>query len=581
MAMTRPGFWRDLWALIHPYFRSEEKLSAWALLVGVIGLTLAMVYMDVLFNQWNNAFYTSIQKMDRAQFFALMGRFGVLAAIYIVLYIYSVYLNQWLQIRWRRWLTDKYLGEWLARRTYYRMSLTESATDNPDQRIAEDLKLFVDETLNLTLGFINAVVTLLSFVLILWGLSGAIEVTFGGQVYEIYGYMVWVAVGYAVIGTWLTHKIGKPLIGLNYNQQRYEADFRYNLVRFRENVEGVALYRGEDGEMAGFRARFQNVASNWWAIMKRIKFLNTFRIGYDQVAIIFPFLAAAPRYFSGKFTLGDLTQTASAFGYVQRSLSWFINAYTSFASWKATVDRLTGFHNTVVQTSTQAEAMPGVAVTPAPAGALVLDGVSLNLPTGRLLVQEASLQIPAGSRVLVRGPSGSGKSTLFRAIAGIWPFGRGQVHLPVGEHAMFLPQRPYFPIGTLRQAVCYPAPNGLPDEQVREVLVAVGLPQLVERLDESANWSLQLSGGEQQRVAIARALLHRPQWLFMDEATSALDEPSQQRMYQLLHARLPGSAVVSISHHAEVARFHSSALELQRRPDGQSELVQAALPSPA
>jgi putative ATP-binding cassette transporter len=417
MAMTRPGFWRDLWALIYPYFKSEEKLSAWALLIGVIGLTLAMVYMDVLFNQWNNAFYTSIQKMDKAQFFALMGRFGVLAAIYIVLYIYSIYLNQWLQIRWRRWLTDKYLGEWLARRTYYRMSLTESATDNPDQRIAEDLKLFVDETLNLTLGLINAVVTLLSFVLILWGLSGAIEVTFGGQVYEIYGYMVWVAVGYAVIGTWLTHKIGKPLIGLNYDQQRYEADFRYNLVRFRENVEGVALYRGEDGEMAGFHARFKNVASNWWAIMKRIKFLNTFRIGYDQAAIIFPFLAAAPRYFSGKFTLGDLTQTASAFGYVQRSLSWFINAYTSFASWKATVDRLTGFQNAVVQASAQAETMPGVAVTPAPEAALVLDGVSLNLPTGRPLVAEASLRIPAGSRVLVRGPSGSGKSTLFRAIA--------------------------------------------------------------------------------------------------------------------------------------------------------------------
>jgi putative ATP-binding cassette transporter len=581
MAMIRPGFWRDLWALIHPYFKSEEKFSAWALLIGVVGLTLAMVYMDVLFNQWNNAFYTSIQKMDKAQFFALMGRFGVLAAIYIVLYIYSIYLNQWLQIRWRRWLTDKYLGEWLAGRTYYRMSLTENATDNPDQRIAEDLKLFVDETLNLTLGFINAVVTLFSFVLILWSLSGAIEVTLGGQVYEIYGYMVWVAVGYAVIGTWLTHKIGKPLIGLNYDQQRYEADFRYNLVRFRENVEGVALYRGENGEMAGFRARFQNVASNWWAIMKRIKFLNTFRIGYDQAAIIFPFLAAAPRYFSGKFTLGDLTQTASAFGYVQRSLSWFINAYTSFASWKATVDRLTGFQNAVTRASAQAEAMPGVAVVPAPAGALVLDGVSLSLPTGRPLVAEASLQLGAGSRVLVRGPSGSGKSTLFRAIAGIWPFGKGQVRLPAGEHAMFLPQRPYFPIGTLRQAVCYPAPNGLPDEQVREVLVAVGLPQLVERLDQSGNWGQQLSGGEQQRVAIARALLHHPQWLFMDEATSALDEPSQQRMYQLLHERLRGSAIVSISHHSEVARFHTSALELQPRPDGRSNMVQTPLPAPA
>jgi putative ATP-binding cassette transporter len=384
-----------------------------------------------------------------------------------------------------------------------------------------------------------------------------------------------------MLGTWLVHVIGRPLIGLNYSQQRFEADFRYNLVRFRENTEGIALYRGEDGEMAGFRERFRHVADNWWAIMKRTKFLNTFRIGYDQVAIIFPFLAAAPRFFSGKFTLGDLTQTASAFGYVQSSLSWFISAYTEFAGWKATVDRLTGFHNALVQTSAQARQAPGVAVEPAPPAALVLDGVSLNLPSGRPLVSESSLQIPAGSRVLVRGPSGSGKSTLFRAIAGIWPFGRGRVRMPVGQQAMFLPQRPYFPIGTLRQVVCYPAPNGLPDDQVREVLVAVGLPHLVERLDESASWSMQLSGGEQQRVAIARALLHRPQWLFMDEATSAMDENAQGRMYQLLQERLPTSTIVSISHHAEVAQYHTSGIELRRTSSGQSALVQTALPVPA
>jgi putative ATP-binding cassette transporter len=293
---------------------------------------------------------------------------------------------------------------------------------------------------------------------------------------------------------------------------------------------------------------------------------------------VFPFLAAAPRFFSGKFTLGDLTQTASAFGYVQNSLSWFISAYTDFASWKATVDRLTGFHNAVVTAGVLAREAPGVSVEPAPPAALVLDRLSLSLPSGRPLVSESSLQIPAGSRVLVRGPSGSGKSTLFRAIAGIWPFGRGRVRMPVGQQAMFLPQRPYFPIGTLRQVVCYPSPNGLPDDQVREVLVAVGLPYLVERLDESAAWSMQLSGGEQQRVAMARALLHRPQWLFMDEATSALDENAQARMYQLLQERLPTATIVSISHHAEVAQYHTSGLELRRMPDGQSALVQTALP---
>jgi putative ATP-binding cassette transporter len=396
--------------------------------------------------------------------------------------------------------------------------------------------------------------------------------------------MVWVAVGYALVGTWLMQVIGRPLFGLNFGQQRFEADLRYNLMRFRENVEGIALYRGEAGEMAGFRERFAQVAENWWAIMKRIKLLNTFRITYDQAAVIFPYLAAAPRYFSGKFTLGDLTQTVSAFGYVQRSLSWFIEAFTKsnpssgFAGWIATVDRLTGFHNAVTAAGEQARTAAGVAVESAASAALALDAVALDLPTGRPLISESSLQIPAGSRVLLRGPSGSGKTTLFRAIAGIWPFGRGRVRFPVGEHAMFLPQRPYFPLGTLRQAVCYPAPDGLPDHQVREVLAAVGLPQLVDRLDEAVNWSMQLSGGEQQRVAIARALLHRPQWLFMDEATSALDEASQARMYRLLHERLPGSCIVSISHHPEVARFHTSALELRRDTDGRSRLEQAPLP---
>jgi vitamin B12/bleomycin/antimicrobial peptide transport system ATP-binding/permease protein len=296
-----------------------------------------------------------------------------------------VYVNQWLQIRWRRWLTDRYLKEWLAERTYYRMQLTGGNTDNPDQRIAEDLKLFVDSTLDLVLGGLNALVTLGAFLTILWGLSGTLEFTWRGETYAIYGYMLWVALAYAVIGTWLTHKVGKPLIGLNFTQQRFEADFRYNLVRFRENTEGVALYRGEAGELNGFRERFRHVADNWWSIMKRIKLLNTFRYGYNQAAIVFPYLVAAPRYFSGKFTLGDLTQTAGAFGQVQSALSWFINVYVLFATWKATVDRLTGFHNAVMNAQAQQRTDPGVTVQPGTGTGLQLDHVELILPTGRTL----------------------------------------------------------------------------------------------------------------------------------------------------------------------------------------------------
>jgi putative ATP-binding cassette transporter len=574
---TRPGFWRDLWALVHPYWKSEERRSAWALLLGVIALTLGLVYMEVRFNRWNNAFFNSLQNKNQDEFFRLMGVFGLLAAIYIVMYIYSVYVNQWLQIRWRRWLTDRYLKEWLAERTYYRMQLTGGNTDNPDQRIAEDLKLFVDSTLDLVLGGLNALVTLGAFLTILWGLSGTLEFTWGGETYAIYGYMLWVALAYAVIGTWLTHKVGKPLIGLSFTQQRFEADFRYNLVRFRENTEGVALYRGEQGELNGFRERFRHVADNWWSIMKRIKLLNTFRYGYNQAAIVFPYLVAAPRYFSGKFTLGDLTQTAGAFGQVQSALSWFINVYVLFATWKATVDRLTGFHNAVMNAQAQQRTDPGVAVQHGTGTGLLLDHVDLILPTGRTLLADATLEIPAGAHALVRGPSGTGKSTLFRAIAGIWPFGKGAIALPKDFEGLFLPQRPYFPLGTLRDAVSYPALTGtFSDAQIREVITAVGLPHICDRLDEEANWSMQLSGGEQQRVAFARALLHQPKWLFLDEATSALDDDAQAELHRLLIARLTGTTIVSIAHRPAVAGFHDRTLELVRGEQGPARLVQQA-----
>ncbi|MCC7547223.1 MAG: ABC transporter ATP-binding protein/permease [Burkholderiales bacterium] len=573
MLDTRPGFWRDLWALIHPYWTSEEKGRAWALLLGVVGLTLALVYMEVQFNRWNNAFFNSLQNKDQRAFFQLMGRFAVLAAIYIVLYIYSVYVNQWLQIRWRRWLTDRYMREWLHERTYYRMQLTGNGTDNPDQRIAEDLKLFVESTLDLVLGGLNAVVTLFAFLAILWGLSGALEFTWSGQTYELHGYMVWVALAYALVGTWLTHKVGKHLIPLQYDQQRYEADFRYNLVRFRENMEGVALYRGEPGELEGFRARFRQVADNWWAIMKRIKLLNTFRYGYNQAAIVFPYLVTAPRYFSGKFTLGDLTQTAGAFAQVQGSLSWFINVYLLFANWKATVDRLTGFHRSVVRAQAERATNPGVATVPGQGEALTIEHVDLLLPGGRTLLADATVSVEPGARILVRGPSGAGKSTLFRAIAGIWPFGRGAVRLPHDFRALFLPQRPYFPLGTLRTALCYPALSGaFSDTQIKEVLADVGLAHLGERLDEEANWSMQLSGGEQQRVAFARALLLRPNWLFLDEATSALDEDSQAQLHDLLARRLTHSTIVSIAHRPGVSRFHQRTVELTLDQQGRGTL---------
>ena len=581
--MKKKNFLRDLWALLQPYWKSEERGRAWLLLLVNVALILATVYMTVLFNQWYNAFYNALQAKAQAEFFHQLGRFCVLAAIYILIAVYRIYLNQMLQIRWRRWLTGRYLSDWLRDRNYYRMQLRDDGTDNPDQRIAEDFRLFVDESLSLGLGFLNAAVTLGSFVAILWSLSGSFEIPLGGTTYVIYGYMVWVAVVYAIVGTWLTHKIGKPLILLNFNQQKYEADFRYNLVRFRENSEGVALYRGDEDELRGFRSRFNAVVDNWWAIMKRQKLLTFFTAGYSQAAVIFPFVVGAPRFFSGAIQLGGLVQISNAFGQVQGALSWFIDAYTNFASWKASVDRLISFHNAVARAQEESRAGVGPArVADEKSADLLVSNLELELPTGRMLLPGINITVGSGDHLLIKGPSGAGKSTLFRAIAGIWPFGSGQVRLPRDFRALFLPQRPYFPLGTLRQMVTYPStPNAFTDAQVRAALDATGLSRLAERLDEQQNWAQQLSGGEQQRVAIARAILQRPAWLFLDEATSALDEPSQAKMYQLIRDSLKDTTIISIAHRSALADFHGKVLDLEPNKNEKLALTALNVPSPA
>ena len=573
---ARFKYLRDAWRLIKPYWTSGERFTAWLLLGAVVALTLAMVYMNVQFNDWYNSFYNALQEKDKASFWKLMGRFAILASIYIVMAVYAFYLNQMLQIRWRRWMTDVYLNEWLSDRAYYRLQLANNNTDNPDQRIADDMKFFVDQSLELALGFLNAVVTLGSFVGILWGLSGPVEIPLNGSQIVIPGYMVWAALFYAIAGTWLTHKIGKKLIGLNFDQQRFEADFRFSLVRFRENTEGVALYSGEPDELRGFRARFGSVMDNWWRIMKRQKILNFFTIGYNQAAIIFPFLVAGNRYFAGTIQLGGLMQISNAFGHVQGSLSWFIGAYNTFASWKATSDRLIGFHYAVENARAQANDKSGVERMQGTQPELAIENVSLQLPNGAPLLAASNATIKPGDSWLIRGPSGSGKSTLFRAVAGIWPFGSGRVRLPKFGRVLFLPQKPYLPIGTLREVASYPArDSGFSDQEVRDALAAVGLAQLAGRLDEQQNWSMQLSPGEQQRIAFSRALLQQPAWLFLDEATSSLDEHAEQQLYRMLKEQLPQTTLVSIGHRSTLQAFHEHSLELKDDGHGSRVLTPA------
>lgn len=547
--------WRAVWALIKPYWSSEEKWTARGLLAAVVGLALGLVYLDVLFNEWNRDFYNALENKDFAVFREQLWRFSYLAFIYIAVAIYRVYLTQSLQMRWRLWMTRQYLDEWLTNQAYYRIEQKHSA-DNPDQRISEDLNYLTSGTLDLSLGLLSSVVSLLSFVGILWSVSGPLSFMLGSQDITIPGYMVWFAIAYAGLGSLLVWWIGKPLVMLNFNQQHYEADFRFGLARIREYAEPIALYRGEAQEHVQLARRLEWIWKNWWSIMRTTKRLNVASNFYDQFAVIFPFLVGAPRYFSGAITLGGLMQIASAFGHVQQALSWFIGAFSSLAAWKASVNRLAGFHAAIVSARMHTT---GISVDRNNVGAILVDNLVLRLPDKTELTQPLSVQIHAGERILVTGPSGCGKSTLFRAVAGIWPYGTGSIEIPNAMKVLFLPQKSYLPIGTLRAALAYPADErAYKDLAIRHYLDLCRLAHLAEKLDDVDNWSQRLSPGEQQRVAFVRALLARPEVLFLDEATSALDADTEEWLYGLLLRELPGVALVSIAHRHDVVKYHQT-----------------------
>jgi putative ATP-binding cassette transporter len=545
--------WRAIWRLLKPYWVSEERWKAAGLLAAVVALALGMVYLNVLFNTWNRDFYNALESKDFVVFRQQLWRFSYLAFAYIAVAIYKIYLTQALEIRWRAWMTNQYMNEWLGRQAYYRIEQTQSA-DNPDQRIAEDLRLLTNGSLTLSLGLLSSVVTLVSFIGILWSVSGPISFALGAQEMTIPGYMVWFAIAYAGIGSLLVARIGRPLVRQNFNQQRFEANFRFGLIRIRENAEAVALYRGEPEERAQLGGSFAKIQDNWWAIMRTTKRLNVASTFYAQFAIIFPFLVGAPRYFSGAIKLGGLMQIASAFGRVQDALSWFIDAFSSLAEWKASMNRLASFH-AAVQEATDHDS--GISVERNNVGAIVMQQVALNLPSGAALNAPFTGHIHMGQRILIVGPSGCGKSTLFRAIAGIWPYGSGQIEIPHSAKLLFLPQKSYLPIGTLRAAVSYPAAeDAYKDLAIRHFFLQCRLPHLAERLDESDNWSQRLSPGEQQRLAFVRVLLSRPDILFLDEASSALDPDTEEALYELIMEALPDAAIISIAHREVIAKYH-------------------------
>lgn len=558
------AFLAALWRLTRPYWFSEERWVARGLLVLAIALNLGDVGTSVWYNSWNADFFNAFQDKDAARFWHEMLIFVPLAVSSIVIDVYRYYVTQLLVIRWRRWLTNRYLGEWLSKRTYYRMELAGRDTDNPDQRIQEDLGNFPTQTLGLAMDFLNQAVTLVSFLAILWHLSGAFAFSIAGASISIPGYMIWVALLYAGAGSWITQIIGRRLAALRFQQQRYEADFRFMLVRLRENAEGVALYSGETDERATLWQRFTLIVDNWYRIIGLTRRLYWFTYFYSQLAGVFPFVVAAPHYFAGIIAFGVLTQTADAFGQVQGALSWFINSYTDIADWKASADRLISFQHAM----TEAEALDadgaGIKLAETVESAIALEQLALGLPDGRRLISGLSARIAPGEKLLVSGPSGAGKSTLMRAIAGIWPYGAGKILRPRLRRLLFLPQRPYVPVGSLRHAVTYPAPPGsFTDVEIGAALESCLLGGYAGQLDESHQWDRRLSPGEQQRLAFARALLQRPDWLFLDEATSALDPKMEAHLYALLKDRLPKTGLVSVAHRQSLEAFHSRRLRFE------------------
>lgn len=555
-------FFRDVWYLTKSYWQSEEKKKAFFLLGCIIVLTLGVVYMLVLLNQWNNSFYSALQNYDAKKIFDELIHFSWLAAIYILLAVYSYYLQQTLILNWRRWLTTRFIDIWLQNKTYYNLQMFGKDTDNPDQRISEDVRQFVEMTLSFGIGILKAFCTFASFVVILYNLSGSLSFTFMGKTWTINGYMLWASLLYSVIGTYITHIVGRKLVKINFIQQKYEADFRFSMIRLRESAESVAFYRGEAQEGSVFKQRFKMLLDNFWKLVNKQKQLVFLNSGYSQIAIIFPFVVAMNRYLTKEVTLGGLMQVASAFGRVQDSLSYFVDMYSSIAQWQAVVMRLTCFGHHMHDVYQQAERFHVESF--AAADVVEVNNMQINLPDGKPLLENISFTLHPGHNVLIKGVSGSGKSTLLRAISGIWPFVDGKIFLPERDKLMFIPQRSYLPLGTLRAALNYPGNKPIDDTELIYLMDLCQIGYLKDKLDLEADWSHVLSVGEQQRLAFVRAHIQQPQWLFLDEATSALDEDTEANMYSLLQERLQQTTVVSVGHRSTLNKYHELVLRLNK-----------------
>ena len=568
------SFSRKTWRLLYPFWFSEEKYWAWGLTVSILTGLGIYVYISVRLNYWSREFYDTFSTLDINEFYHLLGEFAVLASIAIFVFTFKSYLVRLLEIRWRRWLTQKYTNMWLNHHAYYGLQLDGAGTDNPDQRIQQDIYMFTAQTAGLFFTLFREVVLMITFLGVLWSVSGDYTITIGTTPIIIHGYMCWAALIFAIAGTTVSLKIGRPLIRLDYERERCEADFRYSLVRLRENVEGVALYEGEDREEDIFKRRFKEIVSNYYRIVYRMLFINFWTSSYSQVGAIIPALLAAPKVFSGAIKFGGFMQILGAYSYVQSALSFVVDNYAVIAAWKATTQRLLSFAekaDEIRDRQLRGESLIHINQLPKIKD-LEITNLHVELPGGEILFDDFHSTFKRGDHTLIIGPSGTGKSTLFRTIAGIWPYGAGEINVPRKDNLMFLPQKPYMPLGTLGEVLCYPNDyHKVPRKQLQHALEKANLTPLALRIDEVNDWSRVLSLGEQQRVAIARVLIQKPDWLFLDEATSAMEEKAEAGLYQVLAKELPKTTLVSIGHRTSLKKFHSHIIKLKRKPQPKVE----------
>lgn len=534
------------------YFSPSRNWVPLAWLALIIFMTLFAVRLNVLFSFWYNGFYSAMQNLDAKAFWFMLAVFATLATIHVARTLLNFYLQQAFLIHWRVWLTNGLMERWVEKQGYYRSQFVAENTDNPDQRIQQDVENFVTSSLSLSMGLLDATVSLFAFSIILWNLSGALNL-FGSEIPRAMVFMVYL---YVIVATVFALKIGRPLIRLNFLNEQFNASFRYALIRLREYGESIAFYRGEQVERTNLLARFGSVIGNMWAIVYRSLKFQGFNLAISQAATVFPFIVQAPRLLSKQITLGDVMQTAQAFGQVEGALSFFRTSYDTFASYRAVINRLSGFLNSMDSSDQLATAQ-----IEAGARRFAVQALTVRTPADAVLVEGLSLDLAPAASLLIRGKSGIGKTTLLRAIAGLWPFVDGTVIRPIDQQSLFLPQKPYLPLGTLRAAVYYPAPVQTNDE-ASAVLRECQLAHLIPHLDENADWAKTLSLGEQQRLAIGRVLLNRPQLVFLDEASSAMDEGLEYAMYQLLRDALPDAILVSVGHRSSLLAFHTQELEL-------------------